>query len=136
MENTHPIVFFDGVCNLCNGTVNFLIRNDKKQLFRFCPLQSERGNSVKKSLEKNGSAAPESIILQTADGYYTKSTAVLKIVRLLGGRWVLLYPFILIPRPIRDGVYDVISKKRYQWFGRSATCMLPDKALVDRFLSE
>ena len=128
------IVFFDGVCNLCNGTVQFLIRKDKNQLLTFCSLQSERGAEAMKQAG-NKSASPKSIILKAGGKYYTKSTAVLKIAQALGGKWKLLYPAILIPRPVRDLAYDLVAKNRYRWFGRSETCMVPDPSLATRFLS-
>ncbi len=78
---------------------------------------------------------PKSIILLAGNRYYTKSTAVLKIAQKLGGRWALLYPFILIPGPLRDLVYDLVAKNRYRWFGRSETCMVPAPSLAARFLS-
>jgi predicted DCC family thiol-disulfide oxidoreductase YuxK len=122
------------VCNLCNGTVQFLIRNDRKQLLTFCSLQSEKGGEA---MKKAGGKAdtPKSIILQAGDKYYTKSTAVLKIARTLGGKWTLLYPLIAIPRPLRDMAYNLIARNRYRWFGRSATCMVPDRSVATRFLS-
>ncbi len=134
VDEQQTIVFFDGVCNLCNGTVQFLIRNDKSKLLTFCSLQSERGAEVMKQVSKQG-GTPKSIILLAGNRYYTKSTAVLKIAQKLGGRWALLYPFILIPGPLRDLVYDLVAKNRYRWFGRSETCMVPDPSLAARFLS-
>ncbi|MBL7690761.1 MAG: DUF393 domain-containing protein [Flavipsychrobacter sp.] len=134
VDEPHLIVFFDGVCNLCNRTVQILIRNDKAQQLTFCSLQSGRGAAVMKKVE-NTAATPKSIILKAGDKYYTKSTAVLKIARILGGAWALLYPLVLIPRPLRDVVYDLIARNRYRWFGRSGTCMMPDHTVAARFLS-
>lgn len=132
-EETQLIVFFDGVCNLCNRTVQFLIRNDRKHLLTFCSLQSEKGAEATKKAEGQADS-PKSIIFQSGNNYYTRSTAVLKIVQTLGGKWALLYPLILIPRPVRDLFYNLIARNRYRWFGRSATCMVPDHSVAARFL--
>ncbi|MBE2288491.1 MAG: thiol-disulfide oxidoreductase DCC family protein [Chitinophagaceae bacterium] len=134
VDEPQLIVFFDGVCNLCNSSVQFLIRKDKDLLLTFCSLQSERGAEAMKQVAKQA-GVPKSIILLAGDRYYTKSTAVLKIARTLGGKWALLYPFILIPRALRDLVYDLIARNRYRWFGRSETCMVPDRSVAARFLS-
>lgn len=134
VEEPRLIVFFDGMCNLCNGTVQLLIRNDRKQQLKFCSLQSEKGTEAIKKAEGQADT-PKSIIFQVGDKYYTKSTAVLKIARTLDGKWALLYPLVVIPRPVRDLVYDLIARNRYRWFGRSETCMMPDHSVATRFLS-
>ena len=127
------IILFDGICNLCNSAVQFVIRNDKKKRFKFASLQSEAG----KFLLLKGNLEPEktdSFVLISEGFYYTRSTAALKVLKLLGGRWLLLYIFILIPAFIRDSVYNLIANHRYRWFGKKDSCMIPDASLKERFL--
>jgi predicted DCC family thiol-disulfide oxidoreductase YuxK len=138
-NSAHPVVFFDGVCNLCNRTVQFIIRHDKKGVFRFASLQSKAGEEAKVRAEKqseSGSRKIDSIILFYKGSYYTKSSAALKIGMLLGGIGWLLVPGYIFPSFIRDAVYDVIAKRRYQWFGKRDECMIPTPELKARFLDE
>ncbi len=128
----HPIVFFDGVCNLCNGAVQFIIRHDKQKRFLFAPLQSEAGKRAVAALQ---GTAPDSIILFYEGRYYIKSAAVLRIARLLGGVWALGYAAIIIPRFLLDPLYGFIARNRYRWFGRHDECMIPTPELRERFLS-
>jgi len=134
MDNTNRnIILFDGVCNLCNGIVRFIIKRDVKSKFRFASLQSETGRLW---LEKFGLSGNDfkSFVLIQGDRCYIKSTAALKMFRELGGIWTLLYVFIWIPRPLRDLLYDVIAKNRYTIFGKQETCMIPTPELEARFL--
>ncbi|WKK77835.1 DCC1-like thiol-disulfide oxidoreductase family protein [Marivirga salinae] len=131
MEHQKPIIFFDGVCNLCNGAINFIIDRDKKGHFKFAPLQSNVAkNYVSQQIINN----TDSIILWKADQLYSKSTAALKIARHLDGAWKGLYVLIIIPKFIRDFVYDIIAKKRYKWFGKRDSCRMPTKDIKNRFL--
>lgn len=127
-----PIVLFDGVCNLCNGSVNFIIDRDKQQ-FRFASLQSEVGESL---LARHGLPASYlgSLVLVEEDCVYTKSTAALKIARRLDGLWPLFYVFIVFPAGVRDFFYDVIARNRYRLFGKSDACRLPTAAERARFV--
>lgn len=130
-----PILYFDGVCNLCNGYVQFIIKHDKKERFRFAPLQSAAGrvaavSSMAKANEQ------ESVILEYRGKYYRRSAAALHTMRLLGGGWALLYAFIIIPPFIRNGVYNLVARNRYKWFGRQDKCMVPTEALSARFISQ
>jgi len=128
------IVFFDGVCNLCNGAVRFIIRRDKHHYFQFSSLQSDfaKGYLSEKGFQIN---KMESILLAEGDKIYNKSTAVLRISRHLSGAWKICASFLIIPRFIRNGLYDYIAKHRYAWFGRREECMIPDESVRDRFLS-
>lgn len=113
--------------------MQFVIRNDKKKQFKFASLQSEVG----KSLLLKGNLDPDktdSFVLISESHYYTRSTAALKVLKLIGGRWSLLYSFILVPQFIRDFVYNLIAKKRYRWFGKKDNCMIPSPSLTERFL--
>jgi predicted DCC family thiol-disulfide oxidoreductase YuxK len=127
-----PVILFDGVCNLCNASVQFVIKRDVKQKFRFASLQSDFAKNV--LLQHHISDEIRTIVLLTNNRIYLRSNAVLEISRELNGLWSLIYIFKIIPRFFRDGVYNFISKNRYQWFGRIDTCWLPTPDLKSRFL--
>lgn len=131
----NPVLLFDGVCNLCNASVQFIIRRDKNALFRFAPLQSEFGRMI---CENNGLnlGEIETVILLSGGKIYTKSAAGLHIVKKLDGLWPLLYFFIIIPAFLRDPVYDFIARSRYKWFGKRDSCMIPDPELRSRFIQD
>lgn len=129
MSSDHKIILFDGVCNLCNGSVNFFITRDKKDIFRFAALQSDIGIELQKNLNIDHENI-ESFILIDGSKYYKKSTAALKVAAMLGFPYNLLYPLLVIPPFIRNSVYDVIAKYRYKWFGKKNTCRVP--ALEER----
>lgn len=119
MEN---LILFDGVCNFCDSSVNFIIKKDKKRMFRYCALEKPRGQLL---VKKHRLENIDSIILIKDDKAYSKSTAILKIAKVLGGPIGLLYVFIIIPTPIRDFIYEFIAKHRYKWFGKKDQCMIP-----------
>ena len=127
------VILFDGVCNLCNSTVQRIIKNDKKDIFRFTPLQSAVGMVMVTELGID-TAKTDSIILVEDESYFVKSTAALKIARGLSGTYPLLYGFMIVPSIIRDWVYDYIAKNRYKWFGKQNSCMLPTPELKKKFL--
>jgi predicted DCC family thiol-disulfide oxidoreductase YuxK len=129
-----PVLLFDGVCNLCNRTVQFVIRHDKKQLFRFASLQSPTGQEALQLLATEKGMSPDSVVLYYQGRFYIKSTAALRVAWLLGGFWRLAEIFRLLPRFIRDAVYDWIARNRYKWFGKKDACMLPSPGLKERFL--
>lgn len=147
---SHNIVAFDGVCNLCNSTVNWIIDNDPKQQFKFIALQDiarlealgfdlkelqfTEQSSWMNSESQTDESQIQSVYLIEQGKLFDKSTAVLRICRQLSGLYPLLYLYILIPRPLRDIVYDFIAKNRYKWFGRRAECRIPSPELKDRFL--
>ena len=126
-------ILFDGVCNLCNGFVRFVIARDPAARFRFAALTSAPAAEV---LRRAGVAGPlpDSIILVQDGRVYVRSDAALRIARGLRFPWPLLYGFLVVPRPIRDRVYDVIAARRYRWFGRRDVCMIPAPELRQRFL--
>ncbi|MBY6187607.1 DUF393 domain-containing protein [Marinobacter hydrocarbonoclasticus] len=128
----NAIILFDGVCNLCNASVRFVAARDPSARYQFAPLQSRtaRGLLADYPLPERG----DSVILIQDGKAYQKSEAALRIARHLSGLWPLLAVCLVIPRPIRDGVYDVIGRRRYRWFGRTDTCLLPSDALKSRFL--
>jgi predicted DCC family thiol-disulfide oxidoreductase YuxK len=129
----HPIVLFDGVCNLCNREVQFIIKRDKKKQFLFTPLQSKAAQVL---LEKFNLPTSnfDSFVLVENGKIYLKSTAVLRIARRLGFGWSLLYVFIIVPPFARNAVYDLVARNRYKWFGKKETCMVPTADLKQRFL--
>ena len=127
------IILFDGVCNLCNTSVTYVIKRDKKDQFRFAALQEEPGLSLIKKYQINP-AETDSIILIENERAYTKSTAALRVARSLGGLYPLTYIFMIIPRVIRNWVYDYIAKNRYKWYGQKESCMIPTPELKSKFL--
>ena len=127
------IVFFDGVCNLCNRSVNFLIKHDKKGVLKFASLQSAFAkNTLPKSLLD--SEALDSILFYTDGKYYEKSNAILKLCKTLGGFFYVFQLGYLLPPFLRNGVYTLIANNRYRWFGTTAHCSVPATDLKDRFV--
>lgn len=127
------LILFDGICNLCNSSVQFIIKRDKKNHFLFSSLQSDAGQQI--LLQNNRENLDyESILLIEGDKTYDKSTAILRISRKLSGGYPLLYGLIIVPKFIRDFVYTTIAKNRYKWFGRKDACMVPTDDLKIRFL--
>ncbi len=133
MSETHQIILFDGVCNLCNGAVQFIIKRDKKDIFRFASLQSETGQRLLKQHNINA-ASIYTIVLISDEKAYIKSSAALRIARHLSGIWKLAYYYKVIPEFIRDAVYDFIARNRYNWFGKKDQCMIPTAELKKKFL--
>jgi predicted DCC family thiol-disulfide oxidoreductase YuxK len=133
-QGDHTIVLFDGVCNLCNAAVNFLIDHDPEGRFKFGALQSE---AVEPLLERHGLQADylDSFILIDDKQVYRRSDAALRIAWRLGGPWRLIYPLLLLPRPLRDAAYNWIAENRYRWFGKQDACRLPTPELKARFIS-
>ena len=129
-----PIVFFDGVCNLCNGAVQFLLRHDRHKRLRFAPLQGETARKMLIGLETGDGQVENSFILLEAGKVYSRSTAALRTCRYLSWFWRMAYGMIIIPRFIRDGVYNFVARHRYRWFGKRDSCMIPTPELRARFL--
>ena len=127
-----PVILFDGICNLCNTSVNFVIDRDPTALFYFAPLQSEYGLGLKKA--HGLSPAIDSIVLFENGRIYDRSTAALRIARHLNGPWSLLYGLIVVPMPLRDIAYRWVARNRYRWFGKREECPVPDPKDSDRFL--
>jgi predicted DCC family thiol-disulfide oxidoreductase YuxK len=127
------IVLFDGVCNFCNASINFVIEHDKAGYFKFAPLQSETGEQL---MAKHGidTIETDSVILVEDEKVYTHSTAALRIARKLDGLWSWFYAFIVVPKPIRDFFYKLLAKNRYRLFGRQDACMIPTPEVRARFL--
>jgi predicted DCC family thiol-disulfide oxidoreductase YuxK len=132
MDN-RPVILFDGVCNLCNAGVQSIIKKDKKRQFRFASLQGETGQAFLRQFNLPVNDL-NSFVLIEGNKAYIKSTAALRIAKLTGGFWKILYGLIIVPRFIRDAVYNLIARNRYRWFGKRNECMIPTPELKDRFL--
>ena len=130
--NNDPIIFFDGVCNLCNNSVQLIIRNDKNKIFRFASLQSDFTRQFLK--EHQYKTNSDSIILYYNSRFYERSTAALLIAKKLRFPFPLLLVFWIIPLPVRNWAYSFIAKNRYRWFGKQESCMVPEAGLKGRFL--
>lgn len=133
LSENYSIIFFDGVCNICNGYVNFLIKRDKAFKFKFSPLQSSAGHHISKSLKIEGE--PQYIIVLSKRKVYTKSNAIVRILRDLGGFWSIFLILIIVPGVIRNKIYNIIAKNRYAWFGKMDSCMIPSEKDKERFIS-
>ena len=133
-SETKPVVLFDGICNLCNATVQFIIRHDPQGRIRFAALQSAAGQQFLAHFalpQKNF----DTFVLAENGQCYTRSTAALRVLRHFPGGWPLLYGLVVIPRPLRDFCYNLLARRRYAWFGKQAECMLPTPELRERFLA-
>ncbi len=131
----HPVILYDGVCNLCNSAVQFVIKRDKKNVFKFASLQSLFGqNFLKKHLMQ--SSTFNSFILGENGKIYSKSTAALRVARKLKGLWPVVYVFIIVPAFIRNYVYEFIARNRYKWFGKRDSCEVPNPELKNKFLDQ
>ncbi len=130
---TSKIILFDGVCNLCNSSVQKVIKNDSKNVFKFASLQSGFGQRFLNENQLN-SEEFDSIILIDGNQFYTSSDAALRIGKELKGIYKISSFLLWIPKFIRDGVYRIISKNRYRWFGKQNTCWIPTKELQDKFI--
>ncbi|HEA30977.1 MAG TPA: DUF393 domain-containing protein [Leeuwenhoekiella sp.] len=129
------IILFDGVCNLCNNAVTFVIKQDKKDIFRFASLQSDLGQELLSQFGIDPDKT-DSLILITKEKAYIKSNAALRIARSLSGGYPLLFTFLILPEFLRNGVYDYIALNRYKWFGKKESCMIPNLELKAKFLNE
>lgn len=129
------IVLFDGVCNLCNGAVLFIIDRDPRGRFQFAPLQSDLAVELLRSLGQDvPEAGSDSIVLIEDGRAYQRSAAALRIAKNLSGLWPVLAAGLVVPRVVRDWVYDLVARNRYRWFGREEACRVPSPALRERFL--
>jgi predicted DCC family thiol-disulfide oxidoreductase YuxK len=137
MENlpqNKKIILFDGVCNLCNTAVQFVIQHDKKDVFRFVALQSELGRDILNHIGISTKNIDSIILYEPGVAYYYKSAAAIEIAKSLGGFWHLGTLFRIIPTGIRNQLYDFIAKNRYKWYGKKDSCMLPSPELKSKFL--
>ncbi len=134
LGNHKPIlILFDGVCNLCNGLVQFIIRRDPKGKFKFASLQSDVGRSLLKQFNIDPDLL-HSIVVVDNDMAFQRSDAALRIAKYLGGGWKILMAFNILPKFFRDAIYNVIAKNRYRIFGKKDSCMIPTPELKERFV--
>ena len=131
--NTQSFILFDGVCNFCNSAVNFTLKRNAKADIFFAPMQSAAGQKLLVQYHLPVSDM-ESFVFIENDKAYNRSTAALKVCRHLRGLWPLSYVFIIVPKFIRDGIYNWIAKNRYKWFGQKQECMIPTPEVKARFL--
>ncbi|SHO63418.1 thiol-disulfide oxidoreductase DCC family protein [Algoriphagus zhangzhouensis] len=134
MSQPKSIVFFDGVCNLCNSSVDFMIKRDKNDRFLVGALQDETSKEILSQFDVKEDYLDSIVLLENGKIFY-KSTAALKIAKQLSGFWPALYPLVFFPQSLRDAVYDWIGKNRYKWFGKQNTCRLPSPEEQAKFLS-
>ncbi|UNY98087.1 thiol-disulfide oxidoreductase DCC family protein [Zhouia spongiae] len=129
------IILFDGVCNLCNNAVQYIIKKDKKDVFRFASLQSDIGLQLAKERGIDTGQVDSIVMIDPGNAYYVKSTAALEIAKDLGGFYAFLAPVLLyIPTRLRDIGYDFIARNRYKWYGKKDQCMIPTAELKEKFL--
>jgi predicted DCC family thiol-disulfide oxidoreductase YuxK len=142
--NSHAVILFDGVCNLCNASVRFVLRRDRRKHFRFASLQSEAAKQLMSEMASSPRSdgadgrplsGPNSMVLLTGGRCFVKSDAVIRIAGRLGRLWPLLWVFAVIPRSLRDGAYDWVARNRYRWFGRTESCPAPAPGEAARFIS-
>jgi predicted DCC family thiol-disulfide oxidoreductase YuxK len=128
------IILFDGVCNLCDSAVQFIIKYDKNDVFRFVALQSELGQEILKHIGINPKNIDSIILYEPGVAYYYKSSAAIQIAKNLGGIWHFATVFKIIPAGISNQLYDYIAKNRYKWYGKKESCMIPTEELKSKFL--
>ena len=133
MTDWNRIILFDGVCNLCNSSVQFTIKRDKNELLKFASLQSEVGEALLEKYNLKGDTIDSVVFIENGKAY-TESTAAIKVARHLGFPWNLLQVFLIFPAALRNIVYQWIARNRYKWFGKKDSCMLPDASMQARFL--
>ncbi|MCC3157568.1 thiol-disulfide oxidoreductase DCC family protein [Hymenobacter sp. 15J16-1T3B] len=134
MQVGSSVILFDGVCNLCHGLVQFIIERDPQARFRFASLQSAEGQRLMPGGINPDPDNPDSVVLIEDGRAYTHSTAILRILRRLGGGWALLSAAGILPRVLRDAAYRFVARNRYRWFGKQTECWLPTPELKARFL--
>lgn len=128
------IILFDGVCNLCNSSVQFIIKKDKKDVFRFVALQSELGQKITTHIGVNSSNIDSFLLYEPGNAYYYKAEAALKITSALGGLYGLLSIFNYFPKQISNYIYDYVARNRYKWYGKKESCMIPTPEIKSKFL--
>jgi predicted DCC family thiol-disulfide oxidoreductase YuxK len=127
------VLLFDGVCTLCNGFVQFVIQRDPAGRFQFATLQSDAARRLLQAVPR---PLPDTLVLVENGRVFLRSTAALRVARGLKFPWPLAFVLVVVPRPLRDWVYDIVARNRYRWFGRRDVCMVPTPELRARFLSD
>jgi predicted DCC family thiol-disulfide oxidoreductase YuxK len=132
--SAEKIILFDGVCNFCNSSVNFVLKRDKNSVFKFAPIQSDFAQNLLSDAEVTFNHL-DSFILVDNGKLYTKTTGALRVCKSLSGLWPLLYGFIIVPAFLRDPLYNLLAKYRYQWFGKADNCMIPTAEVKAKFIN-
>ncbi len=135
LPSDKKIILFDGVCNLCNASVQFILKRDKRDLYRFVPLQSELGQAIVAHLNLNDRKIDSIVLYEPHITFYVKSAAALRILIGLGGIYNIARIFLLFPKGLRNVIYDYIAQNRYRWYGKRDSCMVPTADLLRKFLS-
>lgn len=133
MITKKSVILFDGVCNLCNASIDFILKRDKKNQFLVGALQEEAGQKLLSKFEVNPEYL-DSLVLIEDEKIYFRSTAAIRIAKHLSGLWPIFYGFIILPPSIRDGIYNLVGRNRYSWFGKKNTCRLPSPEEKAKFL--
>lgn len=133
-EIHNPILLFDGYCNFCNSSVQFILKREKHQQLVFASLQSNTGKELLKQYNIDASKI-DSLVLIDNNKAYIKSSAAIRLSKYLKGLYPLAQVFLIIPPFVRNVVYDYIARNRYKWFGKTESCMIPDQSIANRFLS-
>lgn len=128
------IIIFDGVCNLCDSSVQFVIKHDKKDIFRFVPLQSELGQKIISHIGILALTIDSTVLYESDKGYY-KAEAALRILKELSSVYRCLLVFSILPKSILDNIYDYVAQNRYKWFGKKESCIIPTSELQSKFLA-
>lgn len=134
LPKNKKIILFDGVCNFCDSAVNYIIKHDSKDVFRFVPLQSELGQKIANYIGVDTSKLDTFLLYEPGVAYYTKAAAAFKVAATLGGAVSLLNGFSILPKFLVNFVYDVVAKNRYKWFGKKDSCIIPTDAMKAKFL--
>lgn len=134
LPHDKKIILFDGVCNLCDSTVQFIIKHDKKDVFRFVAIQSEIGQEIIKHIGIDTAKTDSIILYEPGKAYYYKAEAALNIASSLSGVYSLLGVFKVVPKGLSNMVYDYIARNRYEWYGKKDACMIPTPELKAKFL--
>ena len=134
MEKGKKIILFDGVCNLCNNAIQFIIKRDRKDIFRYAALQSELGQQLTKERGIDTQLVDSMILIEPGVAYFVKSDAALEISKEFGGLWSILHLFSWLPSALRNPIYDFVARNRYRWFGKKDQCMIPTPELQAKFL--
>lgn len=129
------IILFDGICNLCDNAVQFIIKHDKNDIFRFVSLQSELGKNILKYIGINNSQIDSIVLYQPGIAYFIKADAAFKILKELNSRYRFLLLFSFLPSFIKNSIYDYIAANRYKWYGKKESCLVPSQELDTKFLS-
>ena len=134
MNGGHDIILFDGICNLCNSAVRFIIKRDKSDRYRFAALQSSLGKKLTAERNIDTNKIDSIVLIEPGRAYFIKAPAALRIGKQFGGFWKLLAVFEWVPPVISNWVYDIVAKNRYRWFGRKDQCMIPTAELKEKFI--